>query len=226
MQLAELLVPADQRRQRRREAGLRTQALQWRELPGQAGGDQLVDMLRRLDVLEPVPAQVTHGHPGGQPGLRKLPCRVGQHYLAAMRSGRDPRRPVHVEPDIAVLVPGRLTRVQAHPDPHGDAARPVMPGQGALAGHAAADRIPGRLEHDEKAVALGTQLPAPVGQERGAQQSPLRRQRLGVAVSHPAQERRRPLDVAEQQRHGPGGKLPHYASPWVRRMRPGTYPPR
>ena len=33
---------------------------------------------------------------------------------------------MNVQPDIAVLVPGWLTRMQAHPDPDRDPAGPVM----------------------------------------------------------------------------------------------------
>ena len=117
--------------------------------------------------------QVPQGHVGRQPGLYHLSGGVGEHYLAAVRGRRDPGCPVHVKPDIAVLVAGGLTGVQAHPDPDRGAARPVMAGQGALARDAAADGIPGRLEHHEETVALGAQFLAAGGQERGPQQRAL-----------------------------------------------------
>ena len=60
-------LPADQRRQRHRQAGLGTQALQRREPLRQARNHQLADPLRHLDVLQPVPAQIPHRHPGRQP---------------------------------------------------------------------------------------------------------------------------------------------------------------
>src|SRR6266487_4136542 len=116
---------------------------------------------------------------------------------------------MYVHSDVAVLVAGRLTRMQAHPDPDRDTARPVMAGQSTLRRYAAAHRIAGRLEHDEKTVALGPQLPAAAGAESGAQQGALGRQCLSVAVTEAAQQRRRPLDVAEEQRHGPRRKPPH-----------------
>ena len=115
-----------------------------------------------------------------------------------------------VHPDVAVLVAGWLTRMQAHPDPDRDTARPVMAGQSTLRRHATAHRIAGRLEHDEKTVTLGPQLPAAAAAESGAQQGALGGQRRSVvAVTEAAQQRRRPLDVAEEQRHGPRRKPPH-----------------
>src|SRR6266516_6882966 len=117
---------------------------------------------------------------------------------------------MHVHSDVAVLVTGWLTRMQAHPDPNRHTAGPVMAGQSTLRRYAAAHRIAGRLEHHEKAVALGPQLPAAAGAERGAQQGALGGQRRSVvAVTETAQQRRRPLDVAEEQRHGTRGKPPH-----------------
>ena len=84
-----------------------------------------------------------------------------------------------------------------------------MASKSTLRRHAAAHRLASRLEHHEKAVTLGAQLPAPTHAERSPQQHPLSRQRLTVAVTQTPQQRRRPLDVTEEQRHGPRGKLPH-----------------
>jgi hypothetical protein len=152
----------------------------------QACGDKLVDVLRRLDVLQPVQAKVPEGCPGLEPGAGKLPRRLRQHDLAAVRDRRDPGCPVHVQPHVPVLVPDRLTGMQPHPHPHRNPARPVMAGQGTLRGNATADRVSGGAEHNEKAVSLGAHLPAaPVGESR-PHQGALSRQRVGVAVAQPA----------------------------------------
>ncbi len=182
-QRRQLGIAAYQRRHRCREARPGAQAPQWRELLLQTGDHQLVKTFRRLNVLEPVPAQVTQGHTGGQPRFRQVPRRVRQHHLAAVRSRRDPGGPVHVQPEVTVLVADRLTRVQAHPDPDPDAIRPVVGGKSALPGHAGADRVAGRLEYDEKAVTLGPQIPAAATVEGVAQQGALSRQRLPVTVT-------------------------------------------
>jgi hypothetical protein len=184
------------------------QALQRRESLRQADGDQLVDAFR-LDVLQPVKTQVPDRHVGQQPGRRQQPRHVRQHYLAAMRGHRDPGRPVHVHPHVAILMPGRLSGVQAHPDPDGHAFRPGMGGKSALRRHTARNRGAGGLEHHEKAVALGSHLAAAVLSEAGAQQGALDRQRLAIPVAKAAQQCRRSLDVAEQQRERPSREFRH-----------------
>ncbi len=118
-QVLQVAVPPDQRRHRHRQARLGPRLFSGGKSSRRPGPGQLVDVLRLPDVLQPVKPQVPDGHPGRQPGCRQQPRRLGQHHLTAVRGRRDPRRPVHVHADVAVLVPGRLARVQAHPDPHG-----------------------------------------------------------------------------------------------------------
>jgi len=92
--------------------------------------------------------------------------------------------------------------MQAHPDPHDDAARPVMNGQSALRVQAAANRIARGFEHDEEAVPLSPHLAATVRRDRGTEQGAQSRERLGVPVTETVQQRRRTLDVAEEHRDG------------------------
>ena len=131
-------------------------------------------------------AQVPEGCPGRQPGAGQLPRCLRQHDLATVRDRRDPGRPVHVQAHVPVLVPYRLTGMQPHPHPHRNPARPVMAGQGTLRGNAAADRVGGRAEHNEKAVSFGAHFPATVVGENGPQQGALSRQRVNVAIAQPA----------------------------------------
>jgi hypothetical protein len=72
-----------------------------------------------LDVWQNAANQLYAVQDAGQPpeNLRGR-FRTGADHLPTMRGRRDPRRPVHIQPDIAVLVSGRLSRVQAHPDPY------------------------------------------------------------------------------------------------------------
>ena len=143
------------------------QALQRREPLLQTRGHKLIDPLWRLNVLQPVKAQVTDRYIGRQPRSHQQPRRLRQHHLAAVRRRRDPRRPVNIQPDVPILMPRRLPRVQAHPDPHHYLPRPVMGGKSALRRHAAADGIAGRLKHHKKAVPLGAHLPAAARRKRG-----------------------------------------------------------
>ena len=126
-----------------------------------------------------------------------------------MRCRRDPCGAVDIESDVAVLMPIRLARVEAHPDADGDATRPVMVRERMLGGDGAGDGVGGRLEDNEKAVTFGPHLLAVALGEHAAQESPLGRKSLAVAITDTPQQRRRPLDVTEEQRHGPRRQLGH-----------------
>jgi hypothetical protein len=178
-QALQVVIPPDQRRGRHGQARLGAQALQRREIRPRARPGQLVDALRRADVLQPVELQVPDRRPVRQ-RARQLERRLGQHHLAAVRGRGDPRRPVHVHTDVVILVRDRLPGMQAHPDPHGVPVRPVMPGQGALRRQGAGHRIAREREHHEEAVTLGGDLPAMSGRERRAQQGAMVRQMLAV----------------------------------------------
>ncbi len=205
----QLVAAADQRRHRLREARPGAQAPQRRKPLRQARSGELVDVFRCLDVLQPVKAQVAEGNSGREVRRGQQPRRVGRHHLAAVRGRRDPGRPVHVQPHIRVLMPGRLPGMQAHPDPEADPAGPVVAGQVTLRRHAAADRVRGRVEHDEETVALGAHLMPAELAKQAAQNRALGRQRLPPLVAKTAQQRRRPLHVAEEHRYGPRGEFPH-----------------
>jgi len=166
-------------------------------------------MLRRLDVLQPVPAQVPHRDISGQLRCCQLPRRLGQHYLPAVCGRRDPRRPVHIHADVIVLLDGRLPRMQAHPDPDRHPAGPVMARQRPLRRQAAPYGLAGRGEDHEEAVSFGPHFLAVAGGDGGAHQGSLGGQRLAIPLTQPTQESRRPLDVTEEHRHGPRRKLAH-----------------
>jgi len=79
-----------------------------------------------------------------------------------------------------------------------------MGGKCTLRRYAARNRGARGLEHHVEAVALGSHFLAAVLGEAGAQQGALDRQRLAVPVAQAAQQGRRSLDIAKQQRERPG----------------------
>ena len=214
-ELADLARPPDGRRRGGREPGQPAEAAHRREVAVQPVGHQLVEVDRLGDVLEPVAAEVEHRHAG-----QRLPAPdplggLGQHDLAAGGDRRDPRRQVDVEPDVAVLVPDRLTRVQAHPHAHPLVGRPGVPRQVPLRLEDGVHRVPDGREDDEEAVPLGPELASVPPLEGAAHQRPLGRERVGVVLAELPQQAGRSLDVAEEQRDGPrgeprvhGGRLP------------------
>ncbi len=75
---------------------------------------ELVQMLRRAQVLEPVLAEVAQFC-----GVaNELSRRRRDEDLAAMTRTRDPRAGVNVEPDVALSGDLRLAGVEAHSHPH------------------------------------------------------------------------------------------------------------
>src|SRR5680860_1055725 len=109
----------------------------------------------------------------------------GQHRLSAVCRGSYPSRPVHVHPDIAVLVSVRLTRMKTHPYPQRNVVGPRVLLKATLPLPRSEQRMLRRSEDDEEAVALGAHLMAVVRIEGCAQDRPLRRQRLGPTVAQP-----------------------------------------
>ena len=105
--LVDLPLATEERRRRNRQVRL-VQRLQRREVVR----PELEETLRRAQVLQPVQAEVAHL------GTGEIRGRLRQEHLPAVPGGGDPRRPVHVEPDVALVGPERLARVQAHPHAH------------------------------------------------------------------------------------------------------------
>jgi len=157
----------------------------------------LVDPLGRGQVLQPVLAQIAQ------------PVRVDERrgrgrdeHLPAMACGADPRRPVHVDADIPLLVQMRGARVDAD-------AHPDRPGGQPLehAGRSPECARCGR-KGDEEGVPLRVDLDAAVGVEGLAQDAAMLRQRRRIPLGTQLVEQlRRPLDVGEEEGDGSGRKV-------------------
>ena len=122
--------------------------------------------------------------------------------LAAVPGGRDPGGAVDVDPDVALVAPGRPRRCGGPSGPG-----PVRPsgqsaaGQPALAVDRRPDRLGGAREDDEERVALGALLQTAVGLERGPEDRPVAGQQGCRVALGPdlLLEPARALDVAEQE---------------------------
>src|SRR4029079_2033218 len=102
--------PAHEGRSRQRGAlHARLDRLQQRELGWEAVDLELVDALRRTEVLEAVRAEVA------DLGVDEPFGRLRHEHLAAVTDGGDTRTLVHVETDVTLLRQPRLARVQTHP---------------------------------------------------------------------------------------------------------------
>ena len=165
-ELVDLLLATEKRRRRNGQVRL-VQGLQRRE----AFRPELEEALRRAQVLQPMQAEVAHlgaGEVGG---------RLGQQHLATVPSSRDPRCPMHVESDIALVGPKRLPRVQPHPHPHRSAC------QADLRICRSSHCIRGAPERHEERVALRVDLD-PVAPPPGLpQHTPVLGEHLCVLVT-------------------------------------------
>ena len=197
--LVELRRAADERRARGGQVlHARLDRLQQREVAREPVDLELVDALRRAEILEAVHAQVADVRVHERTG------RLRQEHLPAVADGGDPRALVHVEADVSLLGQPRLARVQPHPH----AYRPV--GQCALAVRSGGDGVRRAGEGDEERVTLRVDLDAFVLGERRAESPPMLVQRLPVVVSELVQQPRRALHVREQQRHDAGREIAHH----------------
>src|SRR6266446_7020138 len=143
----ELRRAADERRSRQREVlhtGL--DRLQQRELARQTLDVELVDVLGRAQVLEPVCAEVAYA------GVDERVSRLRKQYLAAVADGCDARASVDVDSDVSLVGYTRLAGVEPHPD----ADRTI--GQAALGVHGRGGRVRRPRERHEECVTLRIDL--------------------------------------------------------------------
>ena len=172
--LLELRRTADERRSWQREIlHARLDRLEQREVAAEPVDLELVDALRRAQILEAVHAQIAHNRVHERTG------RLRQEHLPAVADGSDPRTLMYVETDIPLLGQPRLAGMQPHP--HAD--RPV--GQRALAVSGGGDGVRGAGEGDEERVTLCIDLDARMVRERGAESAPMLLQRLPIIGAEP-----------------------------------------
>jgi hypothetical protein len=183
--LAELPLPAEERCCRNRQVRP-VERLQGAELPVA----ELEQPLGSREVLEPMLPQVADVHVAHERTSRRR-----DQHLAAVSRRRDPRRPVHVDPDVALL--GHERRPRVHPDAHPD--RPG--GEHFLALPCGCDRARRCREGDEERVALRVDLDPVVTGERPAQRVPVLGERVGVPfVAELVKQPSRSLHVGEEER--------------------------
>ena len=174
------------------------------EVALQADDDQLVEVLRVVDVLQTTLAQVADRDPRRKIFLRQLARgRREQNLTAVPRSG-DPRRPVNADADVPLLADSRLTGVQAHPDPDRRPFGPALGGQVTLSIDGGRHCVCGGGKGDEERVTLCVHHLPSVGGDRSPHDPIVDLENLGVpVVTQRLEQRGRPLDVREQEGDGP-----------------------
>ncbi len=98
----------------------------------QAGGDELEELLRAGDVLQPVAAERPERDPALDVVAHEVARRPRDDDLAAVRGRADPRRNDDVHADVALLAQVRLAGVDADAQAHDAVRRPRLGLEGTL----------------------------------------------------------------------------------------------
>ncbi len=201
LRFGELRLATDEARQLARQVvGMRIHRPQRRELGRQVRDDRLEEPLLPGQVAEPMLPEVAERHPGRQLPGDQVMGRLRHEELPSVSGRADPCRPMDVDPDVAILPAACLSGV--HPHPHGRCRTrgPLVAGNRALRLDPGGDRGPGAGEREVEAISCGIDLhPTPL-RERVAQEPVVIGQQRGVLVAQSLQQRRRALDVGEQER--------------------------
>ena len=153
---------------------------------------ELVEPLRRRQILEAVLAQVAPFRPGAEKPLG----RIREDDLAAVAGTHDPCCAVHVGADVSLVGNSGLTRVNAHTNAHRPCAESVL---GLTRGR---DRVARAREHDEERISLRVDLDSAVSRERRAQHATMLGKHVRIPVTELVEQACRTLDVREEQRDG------------------------
>ena len=128
----------------------------------------------------------------------------GDEHLPAVAAGRDSRRSVHVDPDVALL--GHVRRAGVDADAHQDRPR----GKSLPRDRGCLQRTRRCWEGDEEGVPLGVDFDAALGAEGLAEDAAMLTERLGIGSSAKLlQELGRALHVGKEEGDGSGREFAH-----------------
>ena len=200
--LSELGVAADKARHLRREIIEQPRVVERpkrRESRWKAVGLELEDLLGPAEVLQPVQAEVPEGGARRQRVAEQGSRRSRNHDLPPVGDCRDTGSAVDVETDQAGGCLGRLTGVDAHPDPDCLTGWPRVRNERPLHLNRRSHASPRRGEYREERVALRVDLLAAMRGEAGPDQPMVVGENLRVRIAQALQQRRGTLDVSEEK---------------------------
>ena len=163
--LAELALPADQRRPLHRQVRRPcVEGVEWRELVVEALRDELEDPFGLRQVPEAVWSEVAQRDVLERLLREQLTCRMRYEDLASVAGGADAGGAVDAQPDISPPLVGRASHVWIPFEPARlPAVGPGMGRERTLRFEGSHDSVPRRGERDEERVALGIHLVPVVG---------------------------------------------------------------
>ncbi len=159
---------------------------------------ELVQTLGSDQILQPVRTELANRGVALQEPARVVSERT---ICPPVGSGGDPRRPVDVDPDVALVRHERLAGVDPHAYPDRAAFERVScfcrRGNGAG----------GSRKRDEERIALGVHLDTVMPRERLPQDSPVLVEQVGISRPVLLEESGRALDVREEKGDGAARQL-------------------
>src|SRR3954471_3891764 len=126
-------------------------------------------MLRAIEALEPVLAEIPERQVGRHLVDPERVRRARDQHLATMGGGADPRGAVDVQAYVVVLPDDRLAGVNAHAYAHLESLGPVRRAERPLRANRGGERVARARKRDEEGVALGVDFVAIVTVEGCAQ---------------------------------------------------------
>ncbi len=174
-----------------------------RELLGQSVDYELKEVLRVLEPLQAMNAEIAEPQPLQLVLVDQGARGPGEEDLAAVTRGANARAPDDPESVVAIFRETRLRCVDADPDLDADFVRPFLARDRALSCGRRLDCVARPAEGDEEGVALRVDLVSAATRKRLAKQAMVGREQCSVVVPKPADERRGAFDVREQERDGP-----------------------
>jgi hypothetical protein len=163
-------------------------------------------VLRFVEVLQPVRAEVPERQPIGKLVHRQRTGRFRHEHLTTVPNRGDPGGPVDVQPDVLAGAQPSLAGVHPHPNPDRAIGRPLVIGQPALCVRGCRDGVDRRRENGEEAVALSIDVDAAVASDGRSKDVVVLIQDIRPSIAQRSGQVRGCLDVGDQERDGAGGQ--------------------
>ena len=181
-----------------------------REIARESLDDDVVQVLRVVDVLQQVGAEVAELHAVRKRALHEGTCRVGDEDLAAVSQRGDPGGAMDVDADVVVTTQPALPGMESHPHADRRFLRPPFGCKAALRVHGGVDRSRRGRECREEGVAFGPHDGSVSVVDRAAEDLVVTVQQAAEPLgSERLNETRGALDVGEQERDRPGRECLH-----------------
>ncbi len=167
------------------------------ERGGQSGHDELEEVLRLDQILEPVPSEIAQREAVGKRRRGEFTGRAGQHDLTTMAGARHASRAMDVDAHVVIAAALPLAGMESGTHLERDPGRPRMSGQTSQDVGGRRHRCRGTREDAEEGIAFGRDHHALVRRDPIPDDRCVRLQDIAIPVAELLEQARRTLDVGE-----------------------------